>query len=532
MWFHLCVANHNPIGRETLYDMIQWLIAGLTENGHEVTVGDRVAPSAMNILWDNFREGDEEVLSKEDFRYGLIATEIPTGDTMNWLDEPPWPERRRAFDRVGRRAEFIWSMVEAPVTEYQERAPAGYLELGFSERILDPVFAREPEADFGFYGLVTPHRAAVLQTLQAHFRVTTPATFMRGVEINRFIASFKIGVCFKQSPRWPIPSPTRLGRLLHARRGIAAEFTPVSTRQGEFVPIARETDDFAEFCAECLRGPWKARADEAFERFRAAMPMKQIVERLLDTTLMRSSGARTLAASDDGVRMDVRFLAPQESLFEYYSSHSGYNLFRHSSVYIGVRQGVEHVDLRQNPLELGTYNDGREVVTATSHERLIARIDRSIELESVLFVRDAEPRFQRLETALGETERRVAGLERRLIDMAHDAAAMTATLAERDKRLATFRKAIAELGSRLDALTSANQSQDREVNSLKAAVDRVRKLARHRVRKQAQHTEWQDKILDDLKRAIHNLRKQLETTPARRIRHLISRSVARFGRRA
>src|SRR4051794_12842282 len=110
MWFHLCTGNHDPTGKDSLYDMIQWLSAGLTSLRHKVTVGDSVAPDAVNILWENFRAQDEQFFADQSFTFGLIATEIPTDHTFNWIDDAQWIERRRVFDKIAPRAKFIWSM--------------------------------------------------------------------------------------------------------------------------------------------------------------------------------------------------------------------------------------------------------------------------------------------------------------------------------------------------------------------------------------------------------------------------------------
>ena len=140
MWFHLFTGNHCPLGRRTLFDMMEWLTAGLTDLNHKVTVGDTIAPSAMNVIWENFHDSDERLFSEHRFKFGLIATEVPTGQTFNWLEYDPWLTRRRSFEKIAPRAEFIWSMVKEPVEDYKKWAPAAFLELGFSEKLVDPAF--------------------------------------------------------------------------------------------------------------------------------------------------------------------------------------------------------------------------------------------------------------------------------------------------------------------------------------------------------------------------------------------------------
>jgi hypothetical protein len=372
MWFHFFTGNHDETGRASLYDMMEWLTASLTELKHEVTVGDTIAPHAMNIIWENFRDEDEEIFKSHDFKFGLIATEIPVGETFNWLDGGDWPARRRAFDKVARRAQFIWSMVEEPVGAYEQLAPSGYLELGFSERIVDPIFAREPEVDFGFYGLsITPYRNSVLERLRKYCTIATPNRFLTGHDLNSFIASFKVGICLRHSPQWTIPSPARTARLLHATRGIAAEYVPMQTRASAFATMVDKDQDFAEFCLECVRGPWKQRAEEAYERFRAAMPMKQIMERLLDVTVAKSSTlsrSTVLSASDDGLRRRFRFHATDQP--QLIDAWGDYNFVHYAHRIYALHRGIGEVDLAEEDLQTlaSRYGAGAVVVADTIEE--------------------------------------------------------------------------------------------------------------------------------------------------------------------
>jgi hypothetical protein len=305
MWFHLFTGNHDELGTITIHDMMEWLIAGLTELKHEVTVGDTIAPNAINIIWENFCKPDLQIFDKHHFTFGLIATEIPTGGTFNWLEHDPWLTRRKCFDKIAPRAAFIWSTIAAPITRYREWAPAGFLEMGFSERLLDPVFLEEPVFDFGFYGLdISPYRRQLLERLKVRCTITVPDHPVKGRELNRFIASFKVGLCLKHLPNWPVSSPCRLSRLVHAKRGAAAEYVPIRTGPSAFVAMAHENQDFVSFCLECVQGPWKRRAEDAYERFRAAMPMNVIMERLLDETVsVAKPSMKPLAARDDGRRL-------------------------------------------------------------------------------------------------------------------------------------------------------------------------------------------------------------------------------------
>ncbi len=394
MWFHLFTGNHDEFGTITLHDMMEWLTAGLTELKHEVTVGDTIAPNAINIIWENFFNEDLRIFEKRRFTFGLIATEIPTDHTFNWLPDDPWLTRRRCFDRIAPRAAFIWSMMNDPMNLYRQWAPAGLLEMGFSERILDDVFLEEPEFDFGFYGLtISPYRQQLLEQLGRHFTIATPDRFLLGRELNKFIASFKVGLCLKHMPNWPVSSPCRLSRLLHSKRGAAAEYVPVQTGPSAFVTMAEKDQDFASFCLDCVRGPWKQRAEDAYERFRAAMPMKTIMERLLDETVaMASTSMNTLATRDNGRRMLLKFGAATKRGNDPADTHL-------ASV------PLDRIRRMTAELQQDSGNDGtattvslllNDYTTAVTHLRAVARLTEERIAAAAGPVRDASKLVRRL----------------------------------------------------------------------------------------------------------------------------------------
>lgn len=348
MWFHLCLGNHSEIGKSTLADHIQWLEAGLTELGHDVTIGDRLAPHAVNVLWDGFSPGQGRWLRESGVQYGIVATEMPDGEGFNHRRDGEWEWRWPAFIEAASGARFIWSTIEESIPTYAAFAPASFFEFGFSERLIPYEACWDPEADFGFYGLVTPYRQEILERIQSRCKVYRPPNnFMAPGEMARFIARCKIILCFKQSPDWPIPSPTRLGRALLSKRGIANEYVPVPTRQGMLIPIAPVDADYAEFCLARLSGPWKRDAHEAFERYRAEMPMCRIVERLLDETVARG----TIAAATTSERADDDRIFPRLMLHGskrdpiLVSSYQGYNLVQFEDDFVAVAQELGSLDI-------------------------------------------------------------------------------------------------------------------------------------------------------------------------------------------
>jgi hypothetical protein len=291
-WFHFCTANHNEKGRSTLGDMADWFEAGLLDLGHKVTFSDSVVEKgAVNLFWENFLPGMGEAIAGTGVTYGIIATEIPDGHAFNWRTEPYWKERFDAFSEAARGASFVWTMVESTVPFYSQFCPSAFMELGYSDRLIPKYQNDDPQIDFCFFGLRTPYREEIVSKLQKHARVEWPRSLLSADGVAKLIGDSKIGLNFKQSGQWPIPSPTRLGRLLMAKRAVASEFVPVATRQGEITGLCPEDMPFHEYALDILHGDWRGRAGRAFEVYRETMPMSGILENILEHTVSSISSA-------------------------------------------------------------------------------------------------------------------------------------------------------------------------------------------------------------------------------------------------
>ena len=295
-WFHFCTANHNQTGRSSLSDMAEWYEAGLRDLGHRVTFSEsHLESGAVNIFWECFSPKMVKAIREKNIPYGIIATEIPTGNTFNWRTEAKWAKRFECFKEVAQRSRFIWTMVEDSVPFSAQFSATAYVPFGFSERLIPSYINDTPRHDFCFFGNRTPYRESAINKIRKHADVEWPEAFLTPAQIGALIGASKIGINFKQSPQWPIPSPTRLGRLIMAKRGIACEYVPVPTRQGEIVGLCPPDMDFADYALSLLSGDYKARAEETFERYRTEMPMSQILEQVTDVTL-----ANTNLTHDDG----------------------------------------------------------------------------------------------------------------------------------------------------------------------------------------------------------------------------------------
>lgn len=373
MWFHFCLANHDPVGRATLQDMFVWLEAGLTELGHRVSTSPvNVERAAINIFWENFLPGWGTKIRETEVRYGILATEIPDGDGFNWRRDDPWPDRWRGFPAAAAGASFIWTMVEETVPFYSRFAPTAYVELGFSEKLIPHLTTDHPDIDFSFFGLRTPYRLAVVEKLRQHARVEWPEGFLSAEQVNDLISRSRIGLSFKQSDQWPVPSPTRLGRLLMARRGIAAEHTRTLTRQGSLVPVCPEGTGFAEFAMARLGSNWRRDAEDAMERYRLEMPMSEITERILEGTVAANPEFSSRSNGTGSGRIRLSPLRPPMLV----ETCGRWNVVYYDDKYYGFHQGIgERVDLTIGDQALRKCFGTDEMVTGATLERVKREID-------------------------------------------------------------------------------------------------------------------------------------------------------------
>lgn len=284
-------------------DMQDWIRAGLEDLGHRVTMSaTRVDPSAINIFWEDFDPDFADQLRSLDVAYGIFATEVADGGGFNNRREPEWVERYRVFPEVAKRAQFIWTTVESSVDFYKEFAPTSFVEFGFSPKLVR-ISTEVPYFDFSFFGLRTPHRESIIGRLRkAGCKVVWPSFLLEQKDLFQLIDQSKVGLSFRQSGAWPIPSPTRLGRYMHAKRVIACEWTPQHTRQSQILRHPQESDEIVEFVFSLLRSDLRAEALRVFEDYRERLPMKRVMETVLDKTLPKTGPMKLERTNGLGLR--------------------------------------------------------------------------------------------------------------------------------------------------------------------------------------------------------------------------------------
>ena len=285
MKFHFSMVNHNSIGKKTLYDMYYWISAGLRSLGHDVSFSpDRLKTDCINVLWEHFTPEMAKAMDKSNFRFGIIATEIPSPFGFNNRTEHAWQLRWEGFHKIASKAEFIWTTVPQAFEFYNQFAPTSFVEFGWDQSLV-PVWIdqkmEEFKFDFCFLGIINDYRMSILKKLEKHAKVYYSERLLDWEETNEVIQHSKIGLGLKQNETWSIPSPTRIGRFLMAKRGFAHDWTPLRTKQARFVSFNLENRDFCDYALEMLSKDWRVEAEIAFDRYRDELPMKSVMKEVL-----------------------------------------------------------------------------------------------------------------------------------------------------------------------------------------------------------------------------------------------------------
>jgi hypothetical protein len=261
-------------------------MAGLEENGHTTGFSDvNIANDTVNVLWESFPIGMSRWLYDNRIQYGIVATEFADGSGFNNLRTEELQRRWSEFELAARNARFIWCLDEGSIEIYSRYAPAAYLELGFTERMVPTKPRRKkPRYDFSFAGLARSYRKTIIDALSQRARVNYAGDLVDHSQQIGILRSGRIGLALKQSADWAWPSPTRLGRLVHERIPIAAERTSIELGVSRLVPKPAEGEDFVEWALAKLETNVEAEAEAVFEAYRA-IPMRECTARALDLTL-------------------------------------------------------------------------------------------------------------------------------------------------------------------------------------------------------------------------------------------------------
>lgn len=298
MDFHIYLDNHHPRSFVLLEDVLQPIIAGLEEGGHNVACfsTEFVLAPRINVFVEFFRDPwlIETLISLkqrlgDQFIFGIICTE-DLADPLVW--QVTGPNRLEGLQRLLPYADFVWPLVAAE--GYCRLVPperVARIEYGYSSRLVPPCHFDAPadrDIDAVIYGSPYTYRMKVFMGLRelglsSGFTVSlindpvkgqTPQGLPRYLS-DEVLARAKVVVDLRRGTDVRSLSVTRIAAAVHGGCTVVAEkFDEGETARFYRYTIPAGYDAIVETCRRIVREEdYIALGRAARERFRAETSM-------------------------------------------------------------------------------------------------------------------------------------------------------------------------------------------------------------------------------------------------------------------
>jgi hypothetical protein len=298
-------GNHN--NSAGIGDTVLFLKNALLDCGCDARISHRIEPGQVNILMEHFLE-ESKILElsaglQTGARYILIGTEPIVGGTFNggiddshfhYSNKPYWELRFGYFSIAATMASAVWVLAEDMLPAYRAllpQLPVRFLPHGYVNNFATVHHRAERDRDIDFYfsGSLTDHRKQILRDLKSTHNVVyndiaTPE-YLRQDHLSRA----KVCLSMRLAPNNVIPSVSRMHYHLQNRNFLLQERYAEPCPLDPFVMQVPD-GDLAEWARAALELTNRREiAEAALDRFKAAMPMTEILPPLLNEALARAS---------------------------------------------------------------------------------------------------------------------------------------------------------------------------------------------------------------------------------------------------
>ena len=313
MRFYIHSGNHN--NSPGIADTVLFLKNALQDCGHTACISHTVVPGHYNIVMEHFVE-EKHLRALLDghaagARFILIGTEPIVGSTFNdhivgshwhYSNAGYWQTRFDSFKLAVKLADAIWVLAESMAPGYAQLfpdLPVRFLPHGHVNDFATVRQRPESERDIDFYfsGSLTAHRKKILLELaRTHVVVgndqNTPE-YLRQDQLSRS----KVCLSLRLSPHNDIPSVSRMHFHLQNRSFLLHEAYALPCPLDPFV-LQAPGDDLITWAHAALDLPNRREiANSMHERFKAALPMTQLLPPLLDEALARPARPHALTVA-------------------------------------------------------------------------------------------------------------------------------------------------------------------------------------------------------------------------------------------
>jgi hypothetical protein len=308
MRFYIHSGNHNS--HHGIGDTVLFLKNALQDCGHTACISHTIVPGHVNIVMEHFvKESHLRALldgHAAGARFILIGTEPIVGGSFNsgidgshwhYSNSDYWTVRFDAFKAALALADGVWVLAESMLPAYSQlfpRAPVRFLPHGYVNDFATVRQRPEEERDIDFYfsGSLTDHRKRILATLNSTHKVTlddaNSPEYLRQDHLSRA----KVCLSLRLSPQNVIPSVSRMHYHLQNQSFLLQEKYALDGPLDPFVMHA-PAGDIVPWAISALELPNRREIAEAMhQRFKVALPMRDLLPPLLDEVIERVAPAR------------------------------------------------------------------------------------------------------------------------------------------------------------------------------------------------------------------------------------------------
>jgi hypothetical protein len=259
---------------------------GLESLRHDVVLsGLQMDPSRFNLVIGAYFLPAAELarIDKAGVPFAHVNTEVIAQDMLNF--SPQKVDFLGAYLPSLKAGRFVWDVIQDNLAEHRRYGVAAhFMRWGWHPKMEDIEHRAQKDLDFYFFGMMTPRRAQVVQELgKRGFTGIVDHScpyFLR----NDRIARARVNLNIVQDDKYTHVNSFRICYLANNRVAILSEAESDPAGYLALADVVHGPEKFADALASLLaEDRWKARGEEAYERFRE-VPMTRCLEELLDAS--------------------------------------------------------------------------------------------------------------------------------------------------------------------------------------------------------------------------------------------------------
>lgn len=284
---HWWPHNHAPHSVMTLLDLSEPIIAAWRGMGYQVTTGPRLSKDAINLIPECWAMHNYGTLLDYELPFAILCTEWYDEQGLNSGHNSYWQDRSKAFERVVEKAQFVWTIVDAP---YYHTIPLRYnvgtafLELGYEPSYAESKHNIPPSTDyskFSAFGTHSDERSNLRDRIRASgAKINWGHGIIDRAERDNFVknSNYVLNLPGANTVS-PWPSTTRISAALHLGRPLLGWKKMNHLLDNVVMDIgAKEDGEIVERLIKVSNEmDWSAEWTRQFMAYRTMFPMRELL---------------------------------------------------------------------------------------------------------------------------------------------------------------------------------------------------------------------------------------------------------------